>query len=574
MKGSTFKRCPCGTVRDAQGNRINCQKKHGTWYYAHELPPGPDGRRRQSRVGGFATEREAREALNEVLSQIQRGTYRFRTKQTVGEYLHRWLDGKANLRATTRRSYTETIRLYLEPGIGHIQLTDLRPEDVEALFEAMRQVGRPEAEKKPSPTLRRLLEARQSKAGKPMSDARIKRVHATLMSALNTAVKRQLITYNPAKHVEVRQGRRPKAVVWTDEQIASWKRTGIRPAVAVWTAKQTGQFLDAASSERLYPLFHVIAYRGLRRGEAVGLRWEDVDLDRAQMRIRQQVVQLGWETQIGEPKSASGARPVSLDANTVQVLREWRAEQQRERQAMGDAWHNTGFVFTDIDGAGLHPDVATDTFQRIARGAGLPPIRLHDLRHTSASLALAAGVPMKVVSELLGHSSTVITADTYTSVLPEVATAAAEAVFQIIPRGSADDPAEDAAEDPENGPSDGDDAVPFPIRSQSAESAGTKRTPRHPHRPRNRRSDRVGPVGLEPTTRGLKVDSESAAQTLKVPVSSRNASQPLSSILVRLEPLADSLRTPKRVLTVSTTRHGAEERQQTRSSLIPPELAA
>ncbi len=505
MKGSTFKRCPCGTVRDAQGNRINCPKKHGTWYYAHEAPPGPDGRRRQSKVGGFATEREAREALNEVLSQIQRGTYRFRTKQTVGEYLHRWLEGKANLRATTRRSYTETIRLYLDPGIGHIKLIDLRPEDVETLFEAMRQVGRPEAEKRPSPTLRRLLEARQSEARKPMSDARIKRVHATLMSALNTAVKRQLISYNPAKHVEVRLGRRPKAVVWTDAQIESWTRTGIRPAVAVWTAKQTGRFLDAAGSERLYPLFHVIAYRGLRRGEAVGLRWEDVDLDRAQMRIRQQVVQLGWETQIGEPKSASGARPVSLDANTVRVLQEWRAEQRRERQAMGDAWHDTGFVFTGIDGAGLHPDVATDTFQRIARGAGLPPIRLHDLRHTSASLALAAGVPMKVVSELLGHSSTVITADTYTSVLPEVATAAAEAVFQIIPRASAEDLDEEAAEEPDEGASEGEGAIPFPIRSQSAESAGAKRTPRDPRRPRNRRSEGVGPVGFEPTARGLKV---------------------------------------------------------------------
>ena len=112
---------------------------------------------------------------------------------------------------------------------------------------------------------------------------------------------------------------------------------------------------------------------------------------------------------------------------------------------------------------------------------------------------------MKVVSELLGHSSTVITADTYTSVLPEVATAAAEAVFQIIPRGTAESPDEEAAEDPEKAPSDGESAVPFPIRSQSAESAGTKRTPRHPHRPRTRRSEGVGPVGLEPTTRGLKV---------------------------------------------------------------------
>ena len=504
MKGSTFKRCPCGTVRDAQGNRINCPKRHGTWYYAHELPPGPDGKRQQSRVGGFATEREAREALNEALNELRRGTYRFRSKQTVGDYLRHWLDSKTTLRATTRRSYEEAINLYIAPGIGNVRLIDLVPDDIEALYQAMRQLGR-EAPGPLSPMLRRLIRARTVPAYKPLSDARIKRVHAALMSALNTAMKRQLISYNPAQHVEVRPGRRPKAVVWTDEQIESWKRTGIRPAVAVWTAEQTGRFLDAAQPERLYPLFHVIAYRGLRRGEAVGLRWEDVDLDRAQLRIRQQVVQLGWETRIGEPKTASGARPVSLDANTVNVLREWHAEQQRERQAMGDAWQHTGFVFTDIDGSGLHPDVATDTFQRIARGAGLPPIRLHDLRHTSASLALAAGVPMKVVSELLGHSSTVITADTYTSVLPEVATAAAEAVFQIIPRGTTESPDKEAAEDPETGRSEGPDAVAFPIRSQSAQSAGTKRTPRHPHRPRNRRSDRVGPVGLEPTTRGLKV---------------------------------------------------------------------
>jgi hypothetical protein len=116
MKGSTFKRCPCGTVRDAQGNRINCPKKHGTWYYAHELPPGPDGRRRQSKVGGFATEREAREALNEVLSQIQRGTYRFRTKQTVGStctagWRARRTCGQPHAGPTRRRSASTSNRV-------------------------------------------------------------------------------------------------------------------------------------------------------------------------------------------------------------------------------------------------------------------------------------------------------------------------------------------------------------------------------------------------------------------------------------------------------------------------------
>ena len=125
---------------------------------------------------------------------------------------------------------------------------------------------------------------------------------------------------------------------------------------------------------------------------------------------------------------------MSLDLGTVQVLRRWRERQDTERATADDAWHDTGLVFTREDGSQLHPEHVVDTFQRIARGAGTPPIRLHDLRHTAASLALQAGVPMKVVSEQLGHSSLGITADTYTSVLPAVAQAAAEALAGIVPR--------------------------------------------------------------------------------------------------------------------------------------------
>jgi integrase len=223
-------------------------------------------------------------------------------------------------------------------------------------------------------------------------------------------------------------------VIWTDERIERWRRTGERPAVAVWTPQQAGAFLDAAMSHRLYPLYHLIAYRGLRRGEAVGIRWSDMQLEAGNLRITQQVVQLGWETEIGQPKTDSGERPVSLDAATVQVLRRWRERQDTERAATHGAWQDTGLVFTHEDGSQLHPDYVSDTFQRIAEEAGLPPIRLHDLRHTAASLALQAGVPMKVVSEQLGHSSLGITADTYTSVLPAVAQAAAEAVAGIVPR--------------------------------------------------------------------------------------------------------------------------------------------
>lgn len=273
-----------------------------------------------------------------------------------------------------------------------------------------------------------------SSASATLSGATIHRVHATLMSALNSAVKRKLIPANPAAHVEVPSGRRPKAVVWTPSRVELWKSSGVRATVAVWTAEDAGAFLDSISDHRLYPLFHLIAYRGLRRGEAVGIRWVDVDLDARSLAITQQVIQLGWKTEVGEPRTDSGVRTVALDKATVAVLRRWKQAQDAEAAILGAAWPTTGLVFTREDGSPLHPAHVTTAFQDLYAAAGLPPIRLHDLRHTAASLALQAGVPLKVVSELLGHSSLAITADTYTSVLPVVAHAAAEAVADTIPR--------------------------------------------------------------------------------------------------------------------------------------------
>jgi integrase len=456
VKGHTYKRCPCGTLRNAQGKRINCTKKHGSWWYVHDVPPGADGGRRQARRGGYATERAAREALNDELGRLRGGTYVERTRVTVGEYMDEWLAGKAKLRATTRKSYGEHITLYFKPGIGHVRLHDLRDGHIEALYAAMRLLGTEDADPRSDPILARLLEVRKSNQPRPLSDASIKRMHATLMSALNAAVRRKRLDANPATHVEVPTGRRPKAVVWTEERIARWKATGEKPAVAVWTAAQTGRFLDAAADERLYPIFHLIAYRGLRRGEAVGLPWHEVSLDEGYLRITQTVVQLGWATELTPPKTEDSERVVSLDAGTVAVLRRWRTKQDTERRAWGSAWQHAGLVFTREDGSQLHPDLVTDTFTRLSAAAGLPPIRLHDLRHTAASLALQAGVPLKVVSEQLGHSALAITADTYTSVLPGVAQAAAEAVAGVVPRTT-------RASGVHSPP-----AAPFPFRSHSS----------------------------------------------------------------------------------------------------------
>ncbi|MGH3156228.1 MAG: site-specific integrase [Streptosporangiaceae bacterium] len=192
-------------------------------------------------------------------------------------------------------------------------------------------------------------------------------------------------------------------------------------------------FLTLARRNRLYALYHLIAFRGLRRGEACGLRRADTDLATATTSVRWQITQIGWATAQGAPKSDAGERPVALDTQTVTVLRAHRQRHDAERDQAGAAWTQTGFEFTNPDGSALHPAAVTYTFEQIAYLAGLPPIRLHDLRHGAATLALSAGVDIKIVQEMLGHSSRAVTSDTYTTVLPELARAAAEATAALVP---------------------------------------------------------------------------------------------------------------------------------------------
>lgn len=311
--------------------------------------------------------------------------------------------------------------------------------------------------------------------------------HATLRKALNDAVAQKRITDNPARHVELESARRPKPVAWTRERVIEWMRTGNRPKVAVWTPVQTGFFLDYAAGDRLYAYYHLLVFRGPRRGEGIGLRWLNVDLDAAVMDVREQIIQVGWETEVSSPKSGSDGL-VALDAATVKVLRAHRKRQMEERLAWGAAWAGTSYVFTTETGQPVHPDYASRHFVRMVRQANrlgpgsqgqavedvqlalgvepsglyaeearravsrfqrqhegltangivdphtwyrlfadeplrpyphpgyLPPIRLHDLRHLAATLALTAGVQMKVVSEMLRHKTLAITSDTYTLV--------------------------------------------------------------------------------------------------------------------------------------------------------------
>jgi integrase len=210
--------------------------------------------------------------------------------------------------------------------------------------------------------------------------------------------------------------------------------------MCVWTAEQLHAFLKHVAEDRLFALWRLAATTGLRRGELIGLRWTDIDLSTAQLLIARQRVKGGGQVSVGAPKSRrKGRRTIKLDPMTTAALREHRRAQVAERMALGAAYHDEGFVFCHLDGTPFHPDGITQRFQRHVRQAGLPHIRLHDLRHSYATLSLRAGVAVKVVSERLGHAKPSITSDIYQHAIPELQEDAALRIAAMIDRDLADD---------------------------------------------------------------------------------------------------------------------------------------
>ena len=204
--------------------------------------------------------------------------------------------------------------------------------------------------------------------------------------------------------------------------------------MAIWSDVQARAFLVAVADDELYAMWVLFLTTGLRRGEIAALRWEDVDLERATMAVVRNRVSAGRgkAVSVHQPKTRGGRRNVALDATSIEVLRLHRTAQREERLRLGPAWMDSGYVFCGIDGAALHPDTITGTFRTIVTDLDLPRIRLHDLRHTSATLALKAGVHPKVVSERLGHATVGITLDLYSHVLDSMQAEAAEQIGDVI----------------------------------------------------------------------------------------------------------------------------------------------
>jgi integrase len=475
------------------------QRRHGVWNLRQELPPKVvDDKevRRVFRRGGYATaedaqsdldkirallnipakdDKEGQERIGDLLATVSaeklpipdleetrtkfKGGIDLRSDMTVGDLLDAFLAQKEKTkRATTMHGYRSHVRAHLKPHLGHLRLDRLTVGAVQAMFDAIddqnevivaentarrEQEARCKARTPGRPNWRerkRLLAERAKLEEMPpyrktAGPATKQRIRATLHGALKLAIKTQLITFNAADHVELDPGKRPKALLWTDEHVARWRKTGEKPSgVMVWTPEQFGTFLDAAQDDRLYPLFHLVGHRGLRRGEAVGQDWAYVNLDAGELTPAKEIVQDGWTPYESDPKTEESASAIHLDGETVSVLRAWRAQQNRERLEWGEAWQDTGKVFTREDGSWLHPEMVSDAFRRICAKTDLPPINFRDLRHVAATLIHGAGGDIHTIKETLRHATIVLTSDTYTSLLPSLNREVAEKAANLVPR--------------------------------------------------------------------------------------------------------------------------------------------
>lgn len=479
--GTTTKRCHCRHRDTGKPLGATCPKlrrgntwnpNHGIWQYQIELPPRADGRRRPLRRGGFATQTDAATVLhkiNEALAvcepgdtddltraadaienaiinnqpvpdaaEVRRLLYAVETAGTapdVAELLTMFMTSRSKkVKPGTTRSYQGHIDNHLVPHLGRQRADKLRPGLIEGMFESIDARNERIDQYRASTDPQKRLEVKnQRKVGLATQN----RILATLRTAYNWAMKRRLVSFNPVPLVELACAQPKKKLIWTDERVAEWKRTGAIPdAIMVWTPEQTGVFLDhlIACRDRHYALYHVIAYRGLRRGEACGLHRADYDRTHRKITIAWQIVQHGWEARLERPKTDGSYDDVPLDADTVTALDTHLVQQRRERLAAADTWVDTGLIFTTNTGEALHPAVVTDHFNFRAQQAALPPVGLHGLRHGAATINLAAGVDMKVVQDLLRHSSLTVTSDLYTNVVPELAFDAAEKAAARVPR--------------------------------------------------------------------------------------------------------------------------------------------
>lgn len=440
--------------------RGSVRKRGSSWAIVYDEGRDPvTGKRQQRWKSGFRTRLDAERALSKTVTSVQDGTYVRPTDQTVAELLDEWLEvRRSKLRPGTWATYRRYIDVHVVPAIGAMKLQSLdaghlerlyadllaagrrparegRPAEVAATAQALKAQGHtwqevadrlakevpehgPYTRHSVAAMVRRREEAepnRSRSAG--LGPTTVRNVHVIVKAALRQAVRWQRIARNPAEFVDPPSPARKRQV-------------------KAWPAEVLAEFLDRAQADddRHAALWTFVATTGMRRGEVLGLRWSDLDLEDGSATIVQTIVAVAHAPVVSEPKTDAGHRRVALDAHTVDVLRRHRTTQLEERLRLGAGFTDHGLVFCAVDGAPLHPERVSREFDRRVERWGLPRIPLHGLRHTWATLAMRAGVPARVVQERLGHSHVSVTLGIYSHVQPGQDAEAAELVAGMLRR--------------------------------------------------------------------------------------------------------------------------------------------
>jgi integrase len=367
--------------------------KNGTVSYLVRVEMAPDpvtGERRQ-RAKTFKTRKEADAELAKWITEIERGTSVEPSKLTVAELLDQWLDHVARhkVRATSLEDYRHTIVKHIVPALGSVPVQKLTPPQVQAFY----------GEKLAAGTGARTVQL----------------CHQRLSQALSWAVRMGLVIRNVCGVVDA-------------------PRVKSSPS-RVWTTDEARRFLDGAGTWQ--PFFAVMLSTGLRKGECLGMRWTDINLDARTLTVQRSVVILGGKAHIQEPKTTSARRTVKLPTETVAVLREHRTRQLERRLALGPVWTDHDLVFPNETGGPIHPANAQRAFSAILRRVDVPKVRMPDLRHSHATWLLLAGQPIKAVSERLGHARTSITLDIYAHTLADTQDSTADLAGELLFRRGA-----------------------------------------------------------------------------------------------------------------------------------------
>ncbi len=374
---------------------MTVMRRGRTWSFVAWVPDGPG--RRQVWRGGYRTKVSAAAAERRFLVELEDEAAQVAVGgpgPTVNEFLTDWLvQSEPTRRPTTSVSYERCVRDHVVPYLGDVLLRELAPDHVRGWQTAL---------------LQKPLRFRKG----TLSPTTVRYCHRLLRRALQDALRWELIDRNPC------------------DAVIAPRRADTE--MKVWSPEEARQFLAYVEGDRLAAMWRLFLSTGMRRGEVAGLRWIDVDLEAGRVAVRHTRVLVYDRATVSEPKTRRSRRVVAVDSGTVQALTLHRQRQDDEREYAGEVWTETGYVFVREDGAPLDPDRISHLFRLTADAAGVPRIRLHDLRHTAAALALATGMHPKVMSDRLGHSSIAITLDVYGHLVPGLQEDAAAAVGALL----------------------------------------------------------------------------------------------------------------------------------------------